>query len=140
MGMARAADCRWKIDEDWYSIQRFRRSGRTNPINVSNSEGALGNQDFPDEIGSSAFIPDLPEGQFQLVNATWDESANPFTAPAPLVEGTYHLLQQFPAGVSGSSSSVFNALLIEVTHEGQIPGPQPVTLTFQSDGFYDYPH
>lgn len=139
MAQRRAADARWKIDGILYAVKRFRRSGRANPIDVSNSEGVPGNPAQPAALGTSACIGDLPEGQFQLVSATFDDAANPFAAPLVLIENSYHTLQHYPAGIAGPAAAAFNALLVEVVSEGQIPGAQPVTLTFQSDGAYLYP-
>lgn len=137
--MQRGANCRWKIDGVLYAVQNFRRGGRAQGINVSNSEGAPGNDVEADAVGFTSKIADVRDGQFQLVSASFDDEDNPFASPLALVEGTYHTLQQFPAGLSGPASSAFNALLVEVSHQGQIPGAQPVTLTFESDGEYDWP-
>lgn len=141
MTMRRGADARFKIDGVLYAVQRYRRGGRTPGINVSNTEGVQGNADSPqpDELGFTNKLPDLFDGQFELGSATFDDAANPYARPVPIVEGTYHAILHYPAGLSGPVGDFGNCLCVSNDHSGQIPGPQPINFVFETDGAYNHP-
>ncbi len=134
----RSANARAMINDTLWGVQRFRFGSRSPSINVSDTEGTAGNPAAAEATGFTAKIPDLREGQFQLVSATYNDDAgyDPFVAPFSIVDGNYYDVKLYPAGVSGNPHHMGSCLLVDISHDGAIPGAQPVTLTFESDAEY----
>lgn len=136
MAMRRGQDARLTIDGVAFAFNRLRVSDRTTAQAVSNSEGRTGNPDFTDSPGFVSKVPDLIEGMIEVVAASFDEDANVFGPPPLISKGFYYVLAVYPNGLSSDPWSIGNALLVEVSHEFQIPGLQPLTLRFETDGIY----
>lgn len=136
MPMRRGADVKVQIDGVTYAVQRVRVGDRSPALNVSNSEGACGNPLIEATDGFATKTPDLREGTLQLVSATFDEDNNPFAAPLSLTSSNWYGVEIFPAGLGGPAHQLGNVLLEEVSHDFNIPGLQPVTLNFQTDGAF----
>jgi hypothetical protein len=134
--MRRGADVKVTINGVAYAVQRVRVGDRSPALNVSNSEGMPGNPTYDVVGGFVTKTPDLREGTLELVSATFDEDNNPFASPLSLTSGNWYAVDVFPAGLSGPTAQFGNLLLEDVSHDFNIPGLQPVTLRFQSDGRY----
>lgn len=138
MAMKRACDARVEMDGAFFSVQRFMVGSSVQPIRVSNTEGKPGNsQASADNTrrGYAAKLGDEKEGRIRLVNATWDDEENPWSSTINLIPGTYHDVKVYPDG-AGEVHSYTNCLLVSTSHEGAIPGGQPVTMEFETDGYY----
>lgn len=142
MAMRRAADFRVTIDGTAYAVQRVRVGDHTGTIVVTNTERVPGNAGYTDGSADGehfeAKIPDIRAGQIQLVNATLDETEDTFGPGGyDLVSGYYYALHVIPTATDLAYYHDYgNCLLVDISHEGGIPGPQPVTLTFETDGSY----
>lgn len=125
------------IDGNPYAVGRIEVGGRVEPIRTGNTEGYTGNPNAADARGFSAVIPDLSEGRIRLVSATFDDGDNPFSAPISLTLGEYYALEASPVGdTSGFTYDYGNCMLVSYDHTASIPGPQPMTLEFQTDGTF----
>lgn len=138
MGHLRAADFRVSIGGTFYAVQEVFVGASVQPIRVSNTEGTPGNPEADTARGFTAVIPDLAEGRVRLVSATFNDDENPYAAPIGLDVGEYFEIEVFPAG-EGDSYSYGNCLCVSVSHQGRIPGPQPLTAEFETDGTFSFP-
>lgn len=136
MSMRRGQDARATINGVAFAFNRFRISDRAASLNVSNSEGRTGNSAGTDSPGFMSKTPDLSEGQFELVAASYDETFNLFGTPPNLTPAFWYDVFVYPVGIDNDPWEFPNALLVEVTHEGNVPGLQPLTLRFETDGAY----
>lgn len=136
MPMRRGADARISIDGVFCALNRFEVSDRSSSINVTNTEGIPGSPaDSEAARGYAAKIPDIAEGTIRVTFASYDDDNDPFAGSLHLESGVYYPIQVYPTG-SGESHNYGSLLCTEVTHSGSVPGPQPVTATFESDGLY----
>lgn len=136
MPMRRGADVKVDIDGVPFAAQRVRAGDRSPALNVSNSEGQTGNPVTADGPNYVSKTPDLREGTLQLVNATFDDDNNPFGSPLFLTSGNWYAVLIYPAGRDGEAHDYGNLLLESVGHDFGIPGLQPCTFDFVSDGSY----
>jgi hypothetical protein len=130
----RGADFRVRIDGVFYGFSSIGVSGNVADLIVSNTEGIPGNPLASDVRFTTARIADLPDGQFTLSQATFDDADNPFAAPVSLELGEYYVLEGFPSGEDGPSYDWGNCMLCNFNHSARVPGPQPLELTFKPDG------
>lgn len=133
----RGVDFRVTINGIFYAVNSIGVSGNVADIMTSNTEGIAGNPNWDtNPLGDFVSrIPDLPDGQFTLGSATFDDDDNPFAGAINLVLGGYYALAAFPAGFQISLAYQWgNAILTGFDHTGRVPGPQPVNLTFKPDG------
>lgn len=134
--LRRGADVRITVDGVAFAVSRVRVGDRTTAQNVSNSEGVCGNPLVAPALGFVTKTPDLREGSLEMTAVTFDDENNPFSAPLSFTSGNWYQVSVFPAGLAGPFHDLGNILLTNVTHEFNIPGLQPVNLTFESDGLY----
>lgn len=141
--MYRGADARVWIAGYYWAVQRYSFSGSVPPINVSNTEGIAGNPNYttpaasvPSSAGGGfqSFIRDLGVARIRLVSATFDSTDNPWSNPPALDLGSYYTIQFYPDKDGSIYYDFPNCLLVDFTHEGTVPGPQPLTLEFTTDG------
>lgn len=132
----RGFEWRVSINGIFYAVQSIGVSARVADIMVSNTEGTPGNPLQAAMPGTVARIPDLPDGEFTLESATFDDSDNPFATPIDLFLGEYYFLSGYPAGLAEAQLvySWGNCMFMSFDHRARIPGPQPLSLRFAPDG------
>jgi hypothetical protein len=135
MPFRRGADFRVAIDGVFLSCTDIRMSAKANSAIVSNTEGKRGNPVSLSQLFTTARIPDIPDGRFQIGCPTFNDDENWFGPEIDLEVGTYHSLTVYPAGIEGLLLYSWDSVLVEdVDHTGRVPGMQPVSVTFLPDG------
>ena len=131
----RGADFRVSINGVFYAVARIGVSARVGDLITSNTEGTPGNPAAVAFLGCTTRIADLPDGEFTLQSATWDDADNPWAAPISLALGGYYALVGYPAGIAAGVGYTWgNCLLVDFDHSANVPGPQPMNLRFRPDG------
>jgi hypothetical protein len=140
MTMRRAADARFLINTFFVAFQEWDANAEAPEIDVSNSEGYLGNSNFTGGLSGTdencrSYIPEIHRVQGLLRNASWDEENNIYLGPVAVKKGAYFTLSYFPSGVAGPAYGPWNCLCTRINHRGIIgQGAQPVTIHFTTDG------
>ena len=136
---ARAADGKMTINGVAYSYRSVQRTGRVNPIDVSNSEGVPGDLAGAAGPGFSSTLPDVFQGEITVSQAFFDDVANPYAAPILLAEGSYYLIAFFPTGLAGPAA-IGNYLCVETGEQGTVgQGALITNARFRSDTVYSAP-
>lgn len=128
-------EARVTIDGVAYAVKRWSIKPAVTSIDVTNSEGRPGDSTQADAPGYGGVISGVGRAKVMLQSATFDDDDNPFAAPLSLQEGGYHDVVIYPAGLAGDSHEV-HVMIEDLTHEGDVDGPQPVTIEASSDGAY----
>jgi hypothetical protein len=129
---------RIEVNGSPYAVASSRFSSDSPALNTSNTEGIPGNPTGTGGLGTSSCIADIPTGQVELRQATFDDSNSPYAAPIAFQNGLYYNIVGLPTG-SGGNNWDMDILLTNITHEASVPGAQPVTVRGQSDGRYNVP-
>jgi hypothetical protein len=103
---------------------------------LSNSEGKTGKAGMPAIPGFRSVTGDVAGFRITIEIRTWSDLDDPFALPLSLDQGDYVKVEVFPLKAGTKKHSFPSALLVSPSHRLQIPGTQPVTLVFESDGFY----
>ena len=137
---ARAADGKMTIAGSPYAYRTINRTGRVNPIDVSNSEGIPGLESGLNAPGFASTLPDLRSSEITVSQAMFVTSDNPYEAPILLQEGEYYPLEFFPSDVDGTGSANGIYLCVEVAEAGTVnQGALIPSARFRSDGEYANP-
>lgn len=104
-------------------------------VDVSNTEGEAGNPDYDGgEEGGAASIGDIKRGTLTC-RIAYDDETSPWLSPLSLVVNNYYAIKVYPSGLTGPEMYDWpNARLRKTSHSMVVPGGQPVTVTFVSDG------
>jgi hypothetical protein len=127
----------------FFAVNRIHVSAEAPPIETSNTEGVPGNPNGPgigaQERGFSSTLGDIHRGRMRLSQATFDDNQqNPWSTPFGIAEGDYVEITAYPNGNQAQFGYDYgNCLVVSITHEGSVPGPQPITIEVQTDGFYE---
>jgi len=140
MPMRRAVDARVLLRGTLYATQEFSFDETSQLDDCSNTEGVPANT----ALGSAAFgyaskLCDIISCRVMIRNATFDDTSNPFALPIALSAGFYLPVRVYPAGLGGVSWNIPNMAVSGVSHGGRVPGPQPITITGESDGLFSHP-
>lgn len=136
---ARAADGQVFINTVAYAYRSVQRTGRVNPIDVSNSEGIPGNPAGAPGVGFSSTLPDLRGCEFTLTQAVFVDELNPYAAPINLREGNYYDLA-FSPSEDTDVPATGNYLCVETSEQGTVnQGALIPSARFRSDSVYNGP-
>jgi len=137
---ARPGDGKLTINGVAYSYRTIMRTGRLEPIDVSNSEGYPGNVNGITHPGFRATLPDLRGCEFEVSAAYFDDEDNPYAAPINLIEGGYYDVVWFPFGLTGVAADMGACLCVETSEQGTVgQGALIPRARFRSDTLYSAP-
>lgn len=122
-----------------FGVQRINYRRECPAIDVTNTEAEPGCEEFAGsgEEGGAAEIGDVKRGTLSLT-LNYDDVRDPFAAPLSLIVDQYYAIKYYPSGVTGPLLyDLLNCRLRNASHDALVPGGQPVTLEFGTDGLAD---
>lgn len=129
-------NARVKINDTLWAVARFEVRELTDGIDMSNSEGRLGNTAGIGEVkrGTRSKSQGLTGATVMLQEASYDPANDPFAAPMDLDEDDYADVKIYPSGLLGAYHHFPALLITELSHSMDIQSTQPVTIQGETDG------
>ncbi len=138
MGQRRGADARFILDGLFFACNRIIVRITPPLIDTSNTEGVAADASLGGVngiLGTVAKLPDITGAEIECTAATFSDDDNPFLKAVGLLPNSFHTLIVFPAGLAaGVKYGPWHVAYAGSEHTMMVPGAQPITLKFETDG------
>ncbi len=138
MGQRRGADARFVLDGFFFACNRISIRINVPLIDTSNTEGVAADPSGVIAVNPQRFsvskLPDITGAEIECAAATFSDDDNPFLKAIGLFPGSFHTITFYPTGNVGVQYGPWHCAYAGSEHTVMVPGAQPLTLKFETDG------